>query len=79
MYFLQNDPAVPGDIRDRAGAWGLARDEFVDTDNLPPQLYVREARRLVGRAVFTEHDAVAAPRSPADDGGSAGVCHPLDG
>jgi hypothetical protein len=61
MWFLQNDPAMPPDLRDRAREWGLARDEFADHGNIPPQLYVREARRLVGRSVFTEHDALLAP------------------
>jgi len=61
MWFLQNDSEVPAAIRREAGRWGLARDEFVDYNNLPPQLYIREARRLVGRAVFSEHDALAAP------------------
>ncbi len=57
MWFLQNDSAVPPIIRAQATEWGLARDEFVLNDNIPP-LYVREARRLQGRAVFTEHDAL---------------------
>lgn len=61
MWFLQNDAAVPLDLRAKAGEWGLARDEFLDHDNVPPQLYVREARRLVGRAIFSEHDALIAP------------------
>lgn len=61
MWFLQNDPEMPGALRARAREWGLARDEFTDSDNIPPQLYVREARRLVGRAVFTEHDALESP------------------
>ncbi|MBL9205145.1 MAG: FAD-dependent oxidoreductase [Opitutaceae bacterium] len=61
MWFLQHDPEVPADLRAQACAWGLARDEFVDHHNLPRQLYVREARRLVGRSVFTEHDALLAP------------------
>lgn len=63
MWFLQNDSEMPADLRAKAREWGLARDEFVANDNLPPQLYVREARRLVGRAVFTEHDALVAPGS----------------
>ena len=36
--------------------WGLPRDEFADTGHLPHQLYVREARRMVGEYVLTEHD-----------------------
>ena len=58
MWFLQNDPAVPAEIRASAKEWGLARDEFGASNNIPPQLYIREARRLVGRSVFTEHDAL---------------------
>ncbi len=61
MWFLQTDPAMPAELRGQACEWGLARDEFTDNDNLPPQLYVREARRMVGRSNFTEHDALAAP------------------
>ena len=60
MWFLQNDPEIPADLRARAREWGLARDEFVDHGNFPPELYVREARRLVGRSIFTEHDALVA-------------------
>ena len=61
MWFLQNDPEMPADLRAGAREWGLASDEFVDHDNFPPELYVREARRLVGRSVFTEHDALVGP------------------
>ena len=44
--------------------WGLPADEFADTNHLPHQLYVREARRLRGEVVLTEHDlrAGALPR-----------------
>lgn len=61
MWFLQNDPEMPADLKAKARAWGFARDEFADNGHIPHQLYVREARRLVGRAVFTEHDALLAP------------------
>jgi hypothetical protein len=38
--------------------WGYCPDEFLDTGGWPHQLYVREARRLVGEHVMTEHNAV---------------------
>jgi len=60
MWFLQNDPEVPPAVRARAREWGLAADEFVENGNFPDRLYVREARRMRGRAVFTEHDALIA-------------------
>lgn len=56
LWFLSSDPAVPRGIRDEVARWGFAPDEFADTGHVPHQLYVREARRLVGETVLTEHD-----------------------
>jgi hypothetical protein len=44
--------------------WGLCADEFVDTGGWPHQLYVRDARRLVGDYVLTERDLAQARRQP---------------
>ncbi len=56
LYFLQNDPAVPEAIRTDARRFGWCKDEFQETRGIPPQLYIREARRLIGQHVFTGRD-----------------------
>ncbi|WP_158606978.1 FAD-dependent oxidoreductase [Paenibacillus ginsengarvi] len=60
LYFLQNDEAVRPGVRQEALRWGLPKDEFADNGHFPYDILVREGRRLVGRYVFTEHDALQA-------------------
>ena len=58
FWFLANDPRVPAHVREETNRFGLAADEFNDTGHWPPQLYVREARRMVSDVVMTEHHCV---------------------
>jgi hypothetical protein len=56
LYYFQFDPGLPEPFRLDAQKWGLPKDEFADSDHFPFQLYVREARRMVGRYVLHEDD-----------------------
>jgi len=70
IYFLQNDPRVPDHIRDHMKQIGLHRQEFQDSEHWPWQVYVRQGRRIEGRAIVTQHNFTRDPktgRSPRVD------------
>jgi hypothetical protein len=69
FYFIANDPRVPREVRREMRRWGLAGDEFIDNGHWPHQIYVREARRMLGAHVMTEHEILG--RRPVSD--SAGM------
>ena len=54
LYILWTDPRVPKNIQDEYKQWGYPLDEYEDNENFTPQLYIREARRMIGRMVMTE-------------------------
>ena len=74
LWFIANDPRVPEEVRTAFGKWGLAKDEFKDNGNWPHQIYVREARRMLGKYVMTEHELLKRRATPEPVGmGSYGI------
>ena len=54
LYFIGHDPRMPEHLRTQMLKWGYPKDEYLTSNHFTPQLYVREARRMLGAYVMTE-------------------------
>jgi hypothetical protein len=55
-YMLQNDPELPEDFKADARRFGLPKDEYLESNHVTPQIYVRVARRMQGRYLLAQND-----------------------
>ena len=55
-YLLQNDPELPEAFKADARRYGLPKDEYLESNHVTPQIYVRVARRMQGRYFLTQRD-----------------------
>jgi len=54
MWTLANHDRIPEEIRKEVSQWGTCKDEYQNKDGWQKQLYIREARRMIGGVVMTQ-------------------------
>lgn len=54
LYFVGHDPRMPEYLRREMNTWGYPNDEYPASNHWTPQLYIREARRMVGAYIMTQ-------------------------
>ncbi len=62
VWFLQNDPRIPDRVRAVWATAGLHQEEFTDNNHWPWQIYVRQGRRIEGRAKVTQFNFLVDPK-----------------
>lgn len=66
FYFLGHSARIPEKFRNEMLQYGYPKDEFTDNGGWPFQLYIREARRMIGEYIMTEHNCLG--RVTVEDG-----------